>query len=192
MKSKLVVSALGMAFAAIFCTAQGNAATITDDFSFTDSSNAVVASGSFSYDSSHSGQLSYGDLSSFSITLAGHQYDLSFVNSVSNYVYFGYDTTSNSFVPASVPGSVGNYPGILSAINASLNQGFFFDPLASMSGPGNDGLFTEYASATTLTATSYSISQTPIPAALPLFASALGGLGFLGFRRKKQADVQLG
>jgi hypothetical protein len=28
------------------------------------------------------------------------------------------------------------------------------------------------------------ISGTPIPAALPLFASALGGLGFIGWRRK--------
>jgi hypothetical protein len=29
------------------------------------------------------------------------------------------------------------------------------------------------------------VSQTPIPAALPLFASALGGLGFVGWRRKR-------
>jgi hypothetical protein len=31
------------------------------------------------------------------------------------------------------------------------------------------------------------ISATPIPAALPLFVSALGGLGFLGWRRRKAA-----
>jgi hypothetical protein len=31
------------------------------------------------------------------------------------------------------------------------------------------------------------VSQTPIPAALPLFASALAGIGFLGWRRRKNA-----
>ena len=31
------------------------------------------------------------------------------------------------------------------------------------------------------------IATTPIPAALPLFASALGGLGFVGWRRKRAA-----
>jgi hypothetical protein len=30
------------------------------------------------------------------------------------------------------------------------------------------------------------VAQTPIPAALPLFASALGGLGFVGWRRKRR------
>jgi len=36
---------------------------------------------------------------------------------------------------------------------------------------------------TTFTAT---ISQTPLPAALPLFAAGLGGLGLLGWRRKRK------
>jgi hypothetical protein len=31
------------------------------------------------------------------------------------------------------------------------------------------------------------VAATPIPAALPLFASALGGLGFVGWRRKRAA-----
>lgn len=33
------------------------------------------------------------------------------------------------------------------------------------------------------------LNQTPIPAALPLFASALGGLGFFGWRRRKNAPT---
>lgn len=33
------------------------------------------------------------------------------------------------------------------------------------------------------------ISQTPLPAALPLFATGLGSLGLLGWRRKKKAAV---
>lgn len=34
-----------------------------------------------------------------------------------------------------------------------------------------------------------SLTITPIPAALPLFATGLGGLGFLGWRRKKKAAL---
>ena len=31
--------------------------------------------------------------------------------------------------------------------------------------------------------------ETPLPAALPLFATGLGGLGLLGWRRKRKAKV---
>jgi hypothetical protein len=33
------------------------------------------------------------------------------------------------------------------------------------------------------------VSATPIPAALPLFASALGGLGYVGWRRRKSTGA---
>ncbi len=33
-------------------------------------------------------------------------------------------------------------------------------------------------------------SETPLPAALPLFATGLGGLGLLGWRRKKKAAAE--
>jgi hypothetical protein len=33
-------------------------------------------------------------------------------------------------------------------------------------------------------------SATPIPAALPLFASVLGGMGFLGWRRKRKSAIR--
>jgi hypothetical protein len=39
----------------------------------------------------------------------------------------------------------------------------------------------------TLNFGSYSVSATPIPATLPLFISALGGLGFVGWRHRKMA-----
>jgi hypothetical protein len=32
-------------------------------------------------------------------------------------------------------------------------------------------------------------AETPLPAALPLFASGLGGLGLLGWRRKRKAQA---
>ena len=35
--------------------------------------------------------------------------------------------------------------------------------------------------------TEFSVAETPIPAALPLFATGLGALGLLGWRRKKKA-----
>jgi hypothetical protein len=37
--------------------------------------------------------------------------------------------------------------------------------------------------------TNLSVTQTPLPAALPLFASGLGGLGLLGWRRKRKAQA---
>ena len=37
--------------------------------------------------------------------------------------------------------------------------------------------------------TAGSIDLTPIPAALPLFATGLGGLGLLAFRRKRKAQA---
>ena len=38
--------------------------------------------------------------------------------------------------------------------------------------------------------TSIALAPTPIPAALPLFAVALGGLGFVGWRRRRAATVR--
>jgi len=34
-----------------------------------------------------------------------------------------------------------------------------------------------------------SVEATPIPAALPLFASVLGGMGLLGWRRKRKSAI---
>jgi hypothetical protein len=36
---------------------------------------------------------------------------------------------------------------------------------------------------------SFTVSQTPLPAALPLFATGIGGLGLLGWRRKRKAQA---
>jgi hypothetical protein len=33
------------------------------------------------------------------------------------------------------------------------------------------------------------VATTPIPAALPLLATALGGMGFMGWRRKRQQQA---
>jgi hypothetical protein len=179
---KLIASGLGMAIASFLGATQGNAATITDNFSFTDVGGfGVVASGSFSYDSSSSGVLAYDDLNSFTINfLDGTSYDLADVNAITGAKYFGFDTASSMFVQAAIPGSA---DGFLTAVNGSLTNGFF----AYIDGPG---FAVANAATFVFGATEYSVSQvssTPVPATLPLFASGLGGIGFLAYRRKKQA-----
>ena len=115
--------------------ASANASIITDVFTFYNSSNSVVASGSFSYDSSLSGTIGYANLNSFSVTIPGppgpQTYNLAFVNSLTSsndYVYFGYDIGANTFVPASVgsPGYAGPFAGILAGLNSNGSNGFLF------------------------------------------------------------------
>jgi hypothetical protein len=43
----------------------------------------------------------------------------------------------------------------------------------------------------TVTSTTIGTSETPLPAALPLFATGLGALGLLGWRRKRKAAAAL-
>jgi len=57
------------------------------------------------------------------------------------------------------------------------------DPLLSLDGWASPGTY--QAGNWVFTAKFSTPATTPIPAALPLFASALGGLGFVGWRRKK-------
>jgi hypothetical protein len=52
--------------------------------------------------------------------------------------------------------------------------------------PGIFAFFYDFVGNRPYTAT-LTIAATPIPAALPLFASALGGLGFIGWKRRKSA-----
>src|SRR6266436_3526789 len=79
----LVVAALSASVA--------KASTITADFKFFNNSD-VVASGSFSYDSSSSGLLAFSDLSAFSISGAGNSYSLAnFGGPDTLYSYFGYN-----------------------------------------------------------------------------------------------------
>ncbi len=99
-KSKL--TALAAFCGVCLASSPSISATVVDGFQFLNGST-VVASGSFSYSSSLSGDLGYSDLNTFSITVAGQTYNLGFVNSLSpssgDYVYFDYNTVSKSFVP---------------------------------------------------------------------------------------------
>lgn len=180
--------------------ASADAATITNNFAFTDVTNSVVASGSFSYDSALTGTIGYSNLSAFSITLAGQSYDLAFVNgltSPSDYVYFGYDIAANTFVPASVSGSVGDFYSILAGLEGTnFSAGFFFSPLASQANPDTpnaDGMFSEYSTdpATDLFATAFTISSA-IPEPSTWIMMILGFLGLAGaaYRRREKMALR--
>jgi hypothetical protein len=74
----------------------------------------------------------------------------------------------------------GNPGGIITA-------GTYYLRLFGTPAPVSSALLSAISLPTTITGslTLSAVATTPIPAALPLFASALGGLGFLGWRRKK-------
>jgi hypothetical protein len=196
----LAVAAAAVLFAA---GEAADAATVTDNFAFYDLSNSVIASGSFSYDSSETGMLSYSNLSSFSISLPNSlTYDLSHVNALfpapppngnSSYVYFGYDVSSNLFVPAPVPGYAGDLSGIMAATDG--NTGFFIDPLPGSADPAHtdaDGLITAYnpgpdpttpGDPTTAIAFSYSISAVPEQSSWVMMIVGFLGLALFSARK---------
>jgi hypothetical protein len=59
-----------------------------------------------------------------------------------------------------------------------------------MVGPGTPGVSAAYDPLIELTSfTVTPVSATPLPAALPLFATGLGALGLLGWRRKRKAQL---
>src|SRR4051794_19088406 len=130
---KLGLTIIGLVFSFV----SASAATITDHFSFSNSSNTVIASGSFSYVSSAPTIIGYSNLNSFSISVLGQNYNLSFVNGLvgdpNNYVYFGFNTHTNAFVPAAITGYNIPFSGILAATTGTA--GFFIAPLPGQLDP---------------------------------------------------------
>jgi hypothetical protein len=208
-KTRLGFFVLTMA-ALVLPASISKASTITDEFQFFDGST-VVASGSFSYDSSQSGLLTFNDLTAFSISGAGNAYTLADVTgALSTYNYFGYNTTLNSFVPGLVDGPQGQFELIFGATSATIQNGitnttsgFSFDPLPGQADPSglgeNDGLFAFYdpvnCGACELASdfpsfTSFSISAVPEPSTWLMTLLGFLSLGFTVRRRKLSETVR--
>ena len=96
--------------------------------------------------------------------------------------FSGQNAVNGTSVLESIVAPSGGNPGKI--IFTLTDNGLFNGPLALAWAMtcGNDVIIAEY-----IPTGGGNEGQTPIPAALPLFASGLGGLGLLGWRRKKKA-----
>ena len=188
----IIASVLG----ASLSIASANAAPVTNNFVFMDAANSVVASGSFSFDSALTGTIGYSNLDAFSITLVGHTYDLAFVNALvspNDYVYFGYNISENTFVPAAVSGSGGEFFSILAGLEGTnFSAGFFFSPLAGQGVPNADGILSEYSTdpPTDLVAVSFTISAVPEPSTWIMMILGFLGLAGMTYRRSEGRAVR--
>jgi hypothetical protein len=198
------VAVSGVALGAVVSVAPAGATTMTYDVSFTDSG---------SYDTCQAGCPSYpygsGTVSaSFQITfdptllylganpLAPNISDLSvsatdsYLNPVSPYqitldpiLYWTY--SYGTLTLSSDPSFSKDDPNSM-LITLGIN-GFGQNPCTSPS-QCSDSWYSQDSFGDTITASGVAdITQTPLPAALPLFASGLGAFGLLGRRRKRKA-----
>jgi hypothetical protein len=144
----------------------------TKVFTYSDNGTSV-ATGSFSYADGDTGVLGYNDLTAFSVSVVGHTYTLADIATLTDYLHFGYDTASNSFVASDTCGFAGcGYSSTLSAIDSTGRNGFFFESV-----PG------EYAEYTTGFVGSFdkitigNASAAPEPAAWGLMILGFGAVG---------------
>lgn len=201
MTTKFAAVGGAVVLGALLASSGANAGIITEDFAFYDSSHHVVASGSFAYDSSHAGNLSYADLSAFTITIDNppgnsdqNTYDLNFVDTAANsYIYFDFNTVTQSFVPGAVSGFYCGGCGLgelIGAISASgYGPGFYLDPMpGSFAGNNDDGIGATYPfggnNGSYIYYTTFNVAV-PEPLTLALFGGGLLGLGALRWRKKK-------
>jgi hypothetical protein len=201
---------------AVLSAPVAKASTIDNEFQFFNGSD-VVASGSFSYDSSSSGLLTFSSLSAFSITGAGNSYGLADVTAPDAlYSYFGYNTISNSFVPAAVDGPQGTLVSIFLALFGTVvpdglgndivtvTGGFQFDPLPGQSDPtggqGNDGLYAFYnpsncgdcqVAGDFPSFTSFLVTPIPEPSTWAMMLLGFLGLAFVAYRRNAGAMLKV-
>jgi hypothetical protein len=77
----------------------------------------------------------------------------------------------------------GGFPDTLQSATLTVDPQFFIDLNQGGNNPADFALFFSDGVVNTP-----STSATPLPAALPLFATGLGGLGLFGWRRKRRAQ----
>ncbi len=86
-----------------------------------------------------------------------------------------------------------NSLGASSGLPAAIDSAFSYTVLPGDTAVGlfhTSGSNFIYLTPETLTVSLTAPGATPLPAALPLFASGLGGLGLLGWRRKRKAQAR--
>jgi hypothetical protein len=86
-----------------------------------------------------------------------------------------------SQIVGSLPTSPGSLPGPANVIISAVGPGVVF--MSNLSGQWcAGGCAADFGTVSQW-------SETPLPAALPLFATGIGGLGLLGWRRKRKAQA---
>ena len=203
--SKLTAgAALASALLAIgvFATSPAKASPVVFDFSYSGNLQGNVISGFGTITATDNGGGSYTAVSgSGTSTEAGALTLLApgtYINTLSPSVNLG--PSDNLLFPSSNPLLTGN--GLVFQGTAPpLDPNSVYLSIWA-NGPGNYSYFNNYDSFPNsndyyntgsntfeLSFASTSLAATPLPAALPLFASGLGALGLLGWRRKRKAQA---
>lgn len=183
------------------------ATPITVDFNFdyrTLVANPIpAASGSFSYDSSHDGEIiSSSELDSFIFNFYGNYntisqtYDLAFLNSNITYTgtnywdHFSFDTSLDAFVTTTTT----YHQSILGAVTDDLSSGFYIrgPGTAKKVGSYEDNFERDWDTMTinvdrtgVTNSSSGSFSSVPEPSSIALFAAGVFGIGFARRRQSK-------
>jgi len=189
--SRLITkAALAMAFVAgaAFMAIPANASTIDWTLSGVTFNDGGTASGTFSTDSTT------GNLIAYDITTMGGSSTLTGVEYKTATGFFASNVfVSNSFVMQIGPtlrylemafiNPLTN-PGVDQLVPGKLNNNGSSTDLSGSWESNNSSLLRNVVSGE-------AVSQTPLPAALPLFAGGLSALGLLGWRRKRNSKAVL-
>ena len=114
-------------------------------------------------------------------TISGHSYDVSFslITNVpsANDFFAGWGNSPFLSFIGTGPTSLTTYSAVLSATGPSMQLSFL-----GLNPPG----WTAVANVSVTP-----VSSTPLPAALPLFATGLGAIGLFGWRKKRKAAAAI-
>jgi len=176
--TRAALLATALVVVAAFAAPPSDAATINWVLSGVTFDDGGAASGTFSTDSTSGNVITFNITTTAGTTLGGAVYDWTAINTFSsNGIY-----SPNSFILTNFDTST--YIN-LEFVNPLTGAGI--DELI-LSGGGN---YASYECAICnpvrgIVSGEAIAATTPLPAALPLFASGLGGLGLLGWRRKRK------
>lgn len=168
--------------ALILTAATANATPMVFEYLFL---NTPVAKGTFTYATGSTGVLGYNDLTEFSLTVGNQTYTLNDISSLTNYQWFGYDTSTNSFV-ASDPDTTCGFDGCgfsasLGAIDDVGSSGFFFSAV--------QGIGLEYRDNLQVAFDSLVIFEAPEPTTWGMMLIGFTALGIVACRASRKAAL---